>query len=59
MLTAIFEYGFILALKKYYGNIKEDMETYCKKVDFFTFCASALFMILFNIIYWTYTAFLD
>ena len=55
MLTAIFEYGALLAMKKYYKQTCEnnlDIDQLGKKMDKYTFYASLTFIILFDIIYW-------
>lgn len=59
MLVAIFEYGILLAIKKYWKIEKQDAIKLCQKVDMITFAASLSFIILFNIVYWTCTAFLE
>ena len=73
ILVGIFEYGILLAMRKYYkpnnssivvkfdstdsstteGNI--DMDSFGKVIDKWTFTASLIFVLLFNIFYWTFS----
>lgn len=59
MLVAIFEYGALLAMKKFFKFDKDEAGRLCKKIDIITFIASFSFIALFNIIYWAWTASLD
>ena len=56
ILMAIFEYGFVLALLKYktyeYDEEKLEMGMKIKKIDMWSSVASAIFIALFDIIYW-------
>ena len=68
ILGGIIEYGFLLAITKYgkesknaiksLNNDKKSDENLAKKIDTFAFIGSLIFMILFNITYWTVVYFL-
>ena len=79
ILVAIFEYGILLAMRKYYkGNMIKvssdmgnkhskqrynsngfDMDSLAKMVDKWTFIGSLTFLLIFNIIYWSVSQFLN
>ena len=50
ILTGVVEYGILLAMKKYH---KVEMNSVSKTVDKWTFSGSLLFIMIFNIIYWS------
>ena len=50
ILTGVVEYGILLAMKKYH---KVEMNSVSKTVDMSTFSGSLLFIMIFNIIYWS------
>ena len=50
ILTGVVEYGILLAMKKYH---KVEMNSVSKTVDMWTFSGSLLFIMIFNIIYWS------
>ena len=72
ILGGIIEYGFLLAITKYekesknaikslekgISQKKKSDENIAKKIDTFAFIGSLIFMILFNITYWTVVYFL-
>ena len=72
ILGGIIEYGFLLAITKYGKKLKNAIipldneisqqkkseENLAKKIDRFAFIGSLIFMILFNITYWTVVYFL-
>ena len=72
ILGGIIEYGFLLAITKYgkesknaiksldngISQQKKSDENLAKKIDTFAFIGSLVFMILFNITYWTVVYFL-
>ena len=53
ILVGIFEYGILLAMRKYYKSM--DMYSLGKTMDKWTFTASLIFVFLFNIFYWTFS----
>jgi hypothetical protein len=50
ILTGVVEYGILLAMKKYH---KVEMNSVSKTVDMWTFSGSLLFIMIFNMIYWS------
>ena len=53
ILVGIFEYGILLAMRKYYKSM--DIYSLGKAMDKWTFTASLIFVFLFNIFYWTFS----
>ena len=49
ILLAIFEYGGLLAMKKFRPNQQEEL---FKFIDFCTFCVSIIYFLTFNALYW-------
>ena len=60
IVIAILEYGFLLAVKKFWPNNVEvklkifvsNKESLFKHIDFFTFIMSSLYFMVFNLYYW-------
>ena len=58
ILLAIFEYGLLLVLQKYFNKESErteEIEEFGRKLDICTFFFSLAFMLTFNVIYWSRT----
>ena len=64
IILAILEYGFLLAVKKFWPNngevnlkiLTSNKELLFKHIDFFTFIMSSLYFIVFNLYYWFLSA---
>lgn len=55
MLTAIFEYGFLMVVKRQHLKITNDIERFCSLIDKITFLLSSAFIVIFNVTYWGIT----